>query len=109
MRRMFLKDQWMDFYCVVYMYQGKKDDVWENRVWCTCQDLYWKLYMPQAWYLDPEFCSLWHPARGAVIRFTSSASSVTTCVPTVKSDQEDRKLAGLPDPHPLRLLYLLFH
>lgn len=30
-----------------------------------------------------------------MICFTSSASSVTTCVPTVKSDQEERKLAGL--------------
>lgn len=30
-----------------------------------------------------------------MIHFTSSASSVITCVPTVKSDQEERKLAGL--------------
>lgn len=30
-----------------------------------------------------------------MIHFTTSASSVITCVPTVKSDQEERELAGL--------------
>lgn len=34
-----------------------------------------------------------------MIHFASSASSVTTCVPTAKSDPEERKLAG-----PLRSL-----